>query len=52
MDKTTIRISSKLSKNISVICLLQNKKKEDFVNEILEKGIVPYLKEMEIKKFV
>ena len=50
--KTTIRIDSKLSDSLSIIATLQGKNKEELANELLNKGLEPYLKEIERIKFV
>ena len=51
MNKTSILISKELSNKISIFALLEQKKKEQFVELLLSKGIEQYSKKYEHHKF-
>jgi len=40
--KTSIKIDKELNRQLSIFSLLEQKKKEEFINEILLNGLRPY----------
>ncbi len=41
-NKTSVKIDKDLSKQISIFGLLENEKKEDFINTVIKEGLKPY----------
>ena len=48
-NKTSVKVSKELSRRITIISLLEDKKKENLLNEILVAGIKPY--EVKYRKY-
>ena len=42
MEKTSIKIDKELNKQLSIFSLLEDKKKEEFTNEIIINGLKQY----------
>ena len=51
MQKTTIKISKELSKNLSIVSTILDKPKETLTEEILQQGLEPYLKGIVRQRF-
>jgi len=51
MNKTSIKINKNLNRDISILAILQRKKKGEFIDELLEEGLKPYKLKYERLKF-
>ena len=50
-NKTSIKIDKKLNRQLSIFSLLEQKKKEDFIDELLTNSLTKYHKKYNRYKF-
>lgn len=41
MSRTTIKIDTKLNRHLAIIAILENRKKEEFINSLLYSALQP-----------
>ncbi len=51
VKKTSIKIDKKLNRQLAIMALLEQKKKEEFTDTIIKEGLKPYQKKYNNYKF-
>ncbi len=51
VKKTSIKIDKELNRQLSIMALLEQKKKEDFTDTIIKEGLKPYQSKYNKYKF-